>query len=66
MRQLRKTTQKKTEGKQQKRKKHKRNNGKETIHIKSNYAKQERQLRGSNKNNKKMKTNQGNKCDLIS
>jgi hypothetical protein len=67
MKQLRRLTQielslRKTE---EKTKQHKGNDGNETIQIKSNTEKEERQLRGSNTNNNNMKTNQGNEYDLI-
>ena len=67
MKQLRRLTQKELNWRktEEKNKKYKGNYGKEAIQIKSNNGKEERQLRGSNTNNNKMKTNQGNECDLI-
>ena len=66
MKQLRRLTQKELNWRKTKeKKKNKGNDGKATIQIKSNNGKEERQLRGSNTNNHKMKTNQGNECDLI-
>ena len=67
MKQLRRLTQKELNWRktEEKNKKHKGDYGKEAIQIKSNNGKKERQLRGSNTNNNKMKTNQGNECDLI-